>query len=132
MRSISLMPFDDLAGVEERRVPLPYEGGMNMAVVNITMDNFEEEVTNSKLPVLIDFWAVWCGPCQMQGPVVEEAAKALEGKLKIGKLNIDEEGELAQKYNVMSIPTLIMFENGEVVKKEVGFHSLDQIRAMLP
>lgn len=117
---------------EERRVPLPYEGGMNMAVVNITMDNFEEEVTNSKLPVLIDFWAVWCGPCQMQGPVVEEAAKALEGKLKIGKLNIDEEGELAQKYNVMSIPTLIMFENGEVVKKEVGFHSLDQIRAMLP
>lgn len=103
-----------------------------MAVVNITMDNFEEEVTNSKLPVLIDFWAVWCGPCQMQGPVVEEAAKALEGKLKIGKLNIDEEGELAQKYNVMSIPTLIMFENGEVVKKEVGFHSLDQIRAMLP
>ncbi len=126
------LPYEEKGKCEERRVPLPYEGGMNMAVVNITMDNFEEEVTNSKLPVLIDFWAVWCGPCQMQGPVVEEAAKALEGKLKIGKLNIDEEGELAQKYNVMSIPTLIMFENGEVVKKEVGFHSLDQIRAMLP
>ena len=126
------LPYEEKGKCEERRVPLSYEGGMNMAVVNITMDNFEEEVTNSKLPVLIDFWAVWCGPCQMQGPVVEEAAKALEGKLKIGKLNIDEEGELAQKYNVMSIPTLIMFENGEVVKKEVGFHSLDQIRAMLP
>lgn len=103
-----------------------------MEVVKITRDNFEEEVINSKLPVLVDFWAVWCGPCQMQGPVVEEAAKALEGKLKVAKLNVDEEGELAQKYSVMSIPTLILFQDGEVVKKEVGFHSLEEIRAMIP
>lgn len=103
-----------------------------MAVVNLTRDNFEEEVINSKLPVLVDFWAVWCGPCQMQGPVVEEAAKALEGKLKVAKLNVDEEGELAQRYSVMSIPTLILFRNGEVAKKEVGFHSLEEIRAMMP
>lgn len=103
-----------------------------MAVVKLTRDNFEEEVINSKLPVLVDFWAVWCGPCQMQGPVVEEAAKALEGKLKVAKLNVDEEGELAQKYSVMSIPTLILFQDGEVVKKEVGFHSLEEIRAMIP
>lgn len=103
-----------------------------MAIVNLTRDNFEEEVINSKLPVLVDFWAVWCGPCQMQGPVVEEAAKALEGKLKVAKLNVDEEGELAQKYSVMSIPTLILFRDGEAVKKEVGFHSLEEIRAMIP
>ena len=103
-----------------------------MAVVNLTRDNFEEEVINSKLPVLVDFWAVWCGPCQMQGPVVEEAAKALEGKLKVAKLNVDEEGELAQRYSVMSIPTLILFRDGEVAKKEVGFHSLEEIRAMMP
>lgn len=103
-----------------------------MEVLKLTRDNFEEEVINSKLPVLVDFWAVWCGPCQMQGPVVEEAAKALEGKLKVAKLNVDEEGELAQKYSVMSIPTLILFQDGEVVKKEVGFHSLEEIRAMIP
>lgn len=103
-----------------------------MAVLNITVENFEEEVINSDLPVLVDFWAVWCGPCQMQGPVVEEAAQTLAGKLKVGKLNVDEEGELAQRYGVMSIPTLILFQNGEVVKKEVGFHSLEEIKAMVP
>lgn len=103
-----------------------------MAVIKITTDNFEEEVVNSELPVLVDFWAVWCGPCQMQGPVVEEAAEKFAGKLKVGKLNVDEEGTLAQKYKVMSIPTLILFQNGEEVKKEVGFHSLDEIQAMLP
>lgn len=102
-----------------------------MAVIKVTQENFEQEVTNSELPVLVDFWAVWCGPCQMQGPVVEEAAKELAGKLKVGKLNVDEEGELAQKYHVMSIPTLILFRNGEAVKKEVGFHSLEEIKAMI-
>ena len=103
-----------------------------MAVVKITADNFEEEVINSKIPVLIDFWATWCGPCQMQGPVVDEAADECAGKLKVGKINVDEEGSLAQKYSVMSIPTLILFENGEVIKKEMGFHSLEEIKAMLP
>ncbi len=103
-----------------------------MAVVKITADNFEEEVINSKIPVLIDFWATWCGPCQMQGPVVDEAADEFAGKLKVGKINVDEEGSLAQKYSVMSIPTLILFENGEVIKKEMGFHSLEEIKAMLP
>ena len=103
-----------------------------MAVVTITMENFEEEVANSKIPVLVDFWAVWCGPCQMQGPVVDQAAEEFEGKLKIGKLNVDEQGELAQKYGVMSIPTLILFQGGEAVKKEVGFHTLEQKGAMIP
>lgn len=103
-----------------------------MAVITITVENFEEEVINSKMPVLVDFWAVWCGPCQMQGPVVDQAAEEFAGKLKVGKLNVDEQGELAQKYGVMSIPTLILFKDGEAVKKEVGFHSLEQIGAMIP
>lgn len=103
-----------------------------MAVIKITADNFEEEVLNSEIPVLVDFWAVWCGPCQMQGPVVEEAAEKFAGKLKVGKLNVDEEGALAQKYKVMSIPTLILFQNGEEAKKMIGFRSLDEIEAMLP
>ncbi len=103
-----------------------------MAVVKITADNFEEEVVNSKVPVLVDFWATWCGPCQMQGPVVDEAAEEFAGKLKVGKINVDEEGSLAQKYSVMSIPTLILFQDGEAVKKEMGFHSLEEIKTMLP
>ncbi len=103
-----------------------------MAVVKVTADNFEEEVIKSKIPVLVDFWATWCGPCQMQGPVVDEVAEEFAGKLKVGKINVDEEGSLAQKYSVMSIPTLILFQNGEVVKKEMGFHSMEEIKAMLP
>ena len=103
-----------------------------MAVVTITAENFDNEVKNSDIPVLVDFWAAWCGPCQMQGPVVEQAAEVLDGNVKIGKLNVDEAGHLAQEYGVMSIPTLILFENGEVAKKEVGFHTLEQINAMLP
>jgi thioredoxin 1 len=103
-----------------------------MAVIKITAENFEEEVVKSDVPVLVDFWAPWCGPCQMQGPVVDEAEQELAGKLKVGKLNVDEEGSLAQKYNVMSIPTLILFQNGEVAKKEMGFHSLEEIKAMIP
>lgn len=103
-----------------------------MAVLKITTENFQEEVLNSQTPVLVDFWAVWCGPCQMQGPVVDQAAEEFAGKLKVGKLNVDEEGDLAQKYGVMSIPTLILFQNGQAVKKEVGFHSIEQIKAMIP
>lgn len=102
-----------------------------MAVLEITTDNFEEEVLNSKVPVLVDFWAVWCGPCQMQGPIIEEAAETFS-EIKVGKLNVDEQGELAQKYGVMSIPTLIVFKDGEVFKKAVGFHSLEEIKELLP
>ena len=102
-----------------------------MAVITITAENFEAEVMNSEIPVLVDFWAAWCGPCQMQGPVVDQAAEQLAGKLKVGKLNVDEQGELAQKYGVMSIPTLILFKDGQAVKKEVGFHSLEEISEMI-
>ena len=96
-----------------------------------TTDNFEKEVLQSEVPVLVDFWAVWCGPCQMQGPVIEEAAEAYP-EIKVGKLNVDEQGAVAQKYGVMSIPTLIVFKGGEIYKKAVGFHSLEEIRQLLP
>lgn len=102
-----------------------------MSVLKITGDNFEQEVTKSPKPVLLDFWATWCGPCQMQGPVIEEAAQKLEGRAVFGKVNVDEQQQLAQQYGVMSIPTLILFKDGQVAKKEVGFHSLEEIEQLL-
>ncbi len=101
-----------------------------MAVLEITAENFEEEVLNSKVPVLVDFWATWCGPCQMQGPVIEQAAEEFP-QIKVGKLNVDEQGGLSQKYGVMSIPTLILFREGQVAQKAVGFHSLEEIAKLL-
>ena len=94
-----------------------------MADVIITDQNFEREVLKSTKPVLVDFWAVWCGPCQMQGPIVEDVAKEMAGKAVVGKLNVDENPQMAQKYGVMSIPTIMMFKNGTVVKQFVGVQS---------
>lgn len=90
-----------------------------MEVVTITKDNFEEEVLKSKRPVLLDFWAVWCGPCKMISPVVEEIA-AENDQIKVGKVNVDEEAELTRQYRVMSIPTLLVFKNGELAKQAIG------------
>lgn len=90
-----------------------------MSVVTITKDNFNEEVLNSEKPVLVDFWAEWCGPCRMVGPVIDEIAEE-ESTIKVGKVNVDEEPELASQFNVMSIPTIIVFKNGEVAKTTVG------------
>jgi len=87
----------------------------------ITGAEFEQEVLNSDQPVLVDFWAEWCGPCRMVAPVVEEVSNELGDKLKVVKVNVDEEGELAQKYGVMSIPTLMVFKGGEAVETTVGF-----------
>lgn len=92
-----------------------------MAEVILTKENFETEVLKSDIPVLVDFWATWCGPCMMLSPVIAELAEELEGKVKVGKVNVDEQNELAMQYRVASIPTLLLFKNGELVKTSVGF-----------
>jgi thioredoxin 1 len=88
--------------------------------VTLTEENFKEEVLESDLPVLVDFWASWCGPCQIVGPIVEEIAKEYEGRLKVGKLNVDEGRNIASQYRIMSIPTLMIFKGGEVVDQIIG------------
>lgn len=102
-----------------------------MAVITITNDNFEEEVLKSELPVLIDFWADWCGPCKMMSPVVDELAEELTGKIKVGKVNVDEEAALALKYQIMSIPTLIVMKNGVFEGKTVGVQTKEEVLALL-
>lgn len=99
--------------------------------IKITKDNFEEEVIKSELPVVVDFWADWCGPCKMLTPVIEELAKDFEGKIKVGKLNVDEEGELAMQFKVASIPTVMKFENGEIIKFSIGFRTKEQLTEIL-
>jgi len=88
--------------------------------IKLTNENFKKEILESNLPALVDFWAPWCGPCNMVAPIIEEIAKEYEGKLKVGKLNVDEAPETASQYNVMGIPTLILFKNGKVVEQMVG------------
>lgn len=90
-----------------------------MAVVTITKENFEQEVLQSAKPVLLDFWASWCGPCRMLSPIVDEVAEE-RTDVKVGKVNVDEQPELAGEFGVMSIPTLLLFENGKLVRQAVG------------
>ncbi len=91
-----------------------------MAVLTLTKENFETEALKSDVPVLVDFWAEWCGPCRMFSPIVDEFAEENEGKVKVGKVNVDEQNELAARFGVMSIPTLLVFKGGEIVSKAVG------------
>ncbi|MDP8264996.1 MAG: thioredoxin [Candidatus Aceula lacicola] len=98
-----------------------------MGACHLTEQNFEQEVIGSDVPVLVDFGAEWCGPCKMMGPIVDELADELAGKAKVGKVNVDEAQGLAVKYGVMSIPTLILFKNGEAVDQSVGAMAKDQL-----
>jgi len=98
-----------------------------MAVASVTDKNFESEVLKSDLPVLVDFWAEWCGPCKMIAPIVDEISEELSGKLKVAKVNVDDAQDLAGRYQVMSIPTLMIFKGGEPVEQIVGAVSKDQL-----
>ncbi len=94
--------------------------------INVTNSNFETEVLNSSIPVIADFWASWCAPCRMQSAVIDEVSPQLAQKAKIVKINVDEEPELAEKFNVMSVPTLIVFKNGAPVKTYMGFKNKNE------
>lgn len=100
-------------------------------MTEITKDNFESEVKNAATPVLVDFWADWCGPCRMLSPVVEKLADQYAGKVKFGKVNVDEQPQLAMSYGVQSIPTLVLFKDGQAVNSSVGVVPKEQIENML-
>lgn len=102
-----------------------------MAEITVTLDNFETEVLDSPIPVLVDFWATWCGPCMMLAPTVEEIARELEGTVKVGKVNVDEQPQLAAQFDIMSIPTLMVFKNGEVTDTLVGVRPKQSIVDLL-
>lgn len=99
--------------------------------MNITSENFEKEVLQSNVPVLVDFWASWCMPCKMMMPVVEELEKEMESTVKVCKINIDEEADLAIKYGVMSIPTFLVFKEGKVINKTVGVQDKQELKKIL-
>lgn len=101
-----------------------------MAEITITEKNFEEEVINSNIPVLVDFWATWCGPCRMLAPVIEEIAEEYEKEIKVGKVNVDEERALAMRFGIESIPTVLLFKAGKIVSKSVGFRTKEQLENM--
>lgn len=95
--------------------------------IKLSLENFEKEVLKSEKPVLVDFFADWCGPCKMMAPIVEELATELDGKVKVGKINVDENSDIAVEYNVMSIPTLIIFQNGKEEKRLVGLRDKEEL-----
>ena len=102
-----------------------------MLEINLTNKNFEEEVLKSEMPVLVDFYATWCGPCKMIAPAISKIAEEYKEKVKVGKVNVDEENELAMKYQIQNIPTLILFKNGEPVNSLIGLNSKSEIENMI-
>ena len=102
-----------------------------MAAITLTSENFEAEVLTSDIPVLVDFWAPWCGPCRMLGPIVEQVAEEAGGSFKVGKLNVDDEGELAEKYHIMNIPALKVFKDGAVVRESIGMVPKNKVEELV-
>ncbi len=99
--------------------------------MEVTSENFEQEVLKSDIPVLVDFWASWCGPCKMMAPVVEKIADEMQGKAKVCKVNVDEEEDLAMQYGIMSIPTFLIFKDGKVVNSTIGVQDKEEILKLL-
>ena len=99
--------------------------------IKLTKDNFDSEVINSNIPVLVDFWASWCGPCRMVSPVIERIAEKFDGRIKVGKVNVDEEPEISLEYNIASIPTVMIFKNGEEVSKSIGYSDEAEIEQLV-
>lgn len=102
-----------------------------MSEITLTIENFENEVLKSDMPVLVDFWATWCGPCRMVAPIVGEIAQDYAGTVKVGKVNVDEQPQLAMAYGIESIPTIMIFKEGKVADKVIGFRPKEQIEALL-
>ena len=98
---------------------------------NVTDSTFQEEVLNSDMPVFVDFWATWCGPCKMLAPVIEELSDKLAGQIKVVKVDVDESPDVAKKYGIMSIPTMVLFKDGNAIGKIVGFKPAEQIEAAI-
>ncbi len=103
----------------------------NVKTVAVNSGNFDEIVLKSEKPVLVDFWAAWCGPCRMVGPVMEQLADDFDGKVVIAKVNVDEETDLSSKFRIMSIPTVMLFKNGEIMEKVVGARSKEEFAEIL-
>lgn len=102
-----------------------------MADITFSDSNFQQDVLGSNVPVVVDFWAPWCGPCKIVGPIVEELAKEYEGKVKVGKLNVDDNPQVSGQYGVMSIPTIMFFKNGQPVKSIVGAQGKDTLKGAI-
>lgn len=102
-----------------------------MAEITITKENFKQEVQNAEVPVLLDFWATWCGPCRMVAPELQAVAEELGSSIKVGKINVDEQPELAEQFNISSIPALFVLKNGKVTATAVGYREKPQILALL-
>lgn len=102
-----------------------------MAITHLYNDNFEQFIRESELPVLVDFWATWCGPCRMVAPIVEELSDAYDGRLNVCKVDVDEAEAVAMQFGIMSIPTLMIFKNGEEQERVVGYRSIDDLAALI-
>lgn len=118
------------SGYRNGRIEGKFKEDIEMAVIKLTAENFEQEVMKADKTVLVDFYADWCGPCQMLSPIVDEVAEERDD-IKVGKINVDEQMTLAQRYGVMTIPTLIVFKNGEIANKQVGAQSKSGVLKML-